>query len=295
MQIFLTGATGSIGSAVLRQTLAAGHRVTALARTESTASQLARNGALPVLGDIAQPESWINDAATADAFIHLANTFDDTMQRIEPRLLAALFAQTAKRQTPLRFLYTGGCWLFGATRGLHPATEDSPLNPISAFAWAAEAIESLKNRPGLNTAILHPAMVYDTTGGVFSRMLTALRRGRPAPIWGEESITWPLVHRDDAAAAYLTLLDNPDATGPHIVVAQPRVKLGQIAATLHAQAGLKTRPAVLPRRVALAQHGAWAEGPMLSQALVSTRMPALGWRPKHTDFSRLTYDIGQRA
>ena len=212
------------------------------------------------------------------------------MAQSEPRLLSALQAHAAQRTRPLRFLYTGGCWLYGETRNA-VATETSPLRPIAAFNWAAEAITTLQvDTQGLSTAVLHPAMVYHEEGGVFARMLTALRARRPAPIWGDLHIRWPLIHRDDAAAAYMALAASP-ATGAFNLVAEKGVAIGEIARVLHAQAGLRTKPAVLPRRYALMRHGPMAEGPMLDQQMASTRMDEISWQPRMLDFANLTYDI----
>jgi len=227
-------------------------------------------------------------AVQADVFIHLASTFDADMARIEPVLFASLSAHLQTRPQPLRLLYTGGCWLFGETRNA-VADEASPLRPIPAFEWAAQAIAELDKIPNLSCAVMHPAMVYSDTGGVFSRMITALRAGRPAPIWGGDHTRWPLVHRDDLAAAYLLLATTPSATGTFNIVAEKGVPVGEIAETLATAAGVKARPAVLPAKWVRARHGPWSEGPMLDQQMRSARMDTLGWSPVHTDYSTRPY------
>lgn len=288
MHIFLTGPTGSIGGAVLDHALQAGHSVTALVRSAAAASSVRAKGAQTLTGDLCAPDTWMPVAAAADVFIHLASSFDDAMAVTEPRLLASLKTHSLSRTTPLRFLYTGGCWLYGETRNA-VATETSPLRPIQAFDWAATAIGSLSDATHLSCATVHPAMVYGVDGGVFGRMMTALRAGRPAPIWGAEHTRWPLVHRDDLARAYLLLARTPDAMGTFNIVAETGVAVGDIAATLADQAGVKVRPAVLPRKWVLSRHGAWAEGPMLDQQMRSTRMADLGWVPEYPDFTALAY------
>ncbi len=289
MHIFITGATGLIGSAIMALAVGSRHAITALVRSEAHAKLMRQVGATPLQGDIADPAPWIARAAGADCFIHLANSFDAQMADTEPRLLAALAAHVAHRRTPLRLLYTGGCWLYGETRNA-VATEASPLRPIATFEWAAKAINTLQNTAGLSTAVLHPAMVYDEGGGAFTRMLTALRAKRPAPIWGSSDIRWPLVHSFDAGSAYLALA-NCTATGPFNIVAEQGVPTGEIARVLHEQAGVKTKPAILPGQYALMRHGPMAEGPMLDQQMASTRMKEQGWAPEITNFSRLTYDL----
>lgn len=288
MHIFLTGGTGSIGSAVLAQAITGGHPVTALVRSEDAAAVVKAAGATPLLGDITNPDAWMQTAVQADAFVHLASSFDDAMAETEPRLLASLLAHLRTRATPLRFLYTGGCWMYGQT-GSAVADETSPIRPIAAFKWAGQAIADLPVHQMLSSAILHPAMVYHEGGGVFARMMAGLRAGRPAPIWGSEHTRWPLIHRDDLACAYLLLANTTDATGQYNIVAEQGVPVGDIANTLSTQAGIKTRPAVLPDKWVRARHGAWAEGPMLDQQMRSSRMADVGWVPEYTDFSALTY------
>jgi nucleoside-diphosphate-sugar epimerase len=290
MHIFLTGGTGSIGGPVLRRSLAAGHTVTALVRSDTAAKQVAQAGVTPLHGDLSAPEAWMPKAAAADVFIHLASSFDGEMAVSEPLLVDSLLHHAQTRAQPLHFVYTGGCWMFGQT-GNAVATESSPMNPIQDFDWATQAINRLQDQPSLNLVLIHPAMVYDETGGVFDRMITALRAGRPAPIWGSEHTRWPLVHANDAAAAYVLLAENPDASGTYMLVSEQGVTVGEIAGVLAAQAGVKTPPAVLPRKWALMRHGSMAEGPMLDQQMAQTRLTELGWVPEFPDFSTLTYQI----
>lgn len=289
MNFFLTGGTGNIGKAVLEQAINAGHTVTALARSDASADALAVAGVTPVPGDLATPEAWMPLATQADCFIHLANSFDDRMAFTEPQLIESLAAQTAHRTSPLRLLYTGGCWLYGATHN-GVAHESSPFNPPVAFRWAADAQQMLATLPGLACAVIHPAMVYDEQGGVFSRYLKALRQGRPPAIWGSKSTRWPLVHRADAAAAYL-LLAADDQTGAFNIVAEQGVPAEDITDILRTQAGIKAPAAVLPEKWVLSRHGPGAHGPMLDQQMRSTRMGDLGWQPAYPDFRTLTYAI----
>ncbi len=289
-RIFMTGGTGSIGKAVLKQMVTAGHEVTALTRTDTGAAQITSFGAQPLMGDITAPDFWMQEAATSDVFIHLASSYDLEMAQTEPRLLSALFDAVRTRKEPLRFLYTGGGWLFGQT-GNDIADEATPLRAITAFKWAQDAIESLPDRPGLLVSVIHPAMVYAPDGGVFTRMMRALRAGRPAPLMGSEHIRWPLIHREDTATAYLAIARASDPAGVFNLVAEQGVPIGEIARVLGAQAGVKTPPAILPRKWALRQHGIWAEGPMLDLQMRSTRMADLGWAPSFRVFSSVTYDF----
>ena len=105
MRVFVLGGTGSIGSPVVSALIKRGHDVLALARSDGAASKLAEMGATVVAGDIASPERWVARLPLFDAVIHA----------IDARLLDALLPALAAQPRRPRFIYTGGCWLFGAT------------------------------------------------------------------------------------------------------------------------------------------------------------------------------------
>src|SRR5450755_2629914 len=137
MRIFLTGATGYVGAAVLDALLRAGHSVTALVRNNDQARRVAKRGAHPVIGDLADPESYRGAAEAQDGYVHTA--FDSASGKgpsVERAALDALIAaakrpRTAGAATPARrfVVYTSGVWVLGRTS--EPAAEDAPLNPIA--------------------------------------------------------------------------------------------------------------------------------------------------------------------
>jgi len=139
MRIFLTGATGHIGSAVLEALLRAGHQVTALVRDNEKAARVAARGAYPVLGNLADPESYRPAADAQDGYIHTA--FDRSgkgvaidRQAIEALLGAARRPRTSRASgTPRFFIYTSGVWVIG--RAPQPVDESAPLAPIALAQW----------------------------------------------------------------------------------------------------------------------------------------------------------------
>jgi nucleoside-diphosphate-sugar epimerase len=171
--MFVLGGTGSIGSAIVRELVGRGHNVHGLARSDVSAKKLAALGAAPIPGDIASPARWIGALPHVDAMIHAACDFCSAMGEIDRRLLdvpPALAAQPKK----LRFIYTGGCWLFGAT-GDHVATEATPFRPLPAFAWMVTNLRRVLDAPDIDGIVIHPAMVYEPCGGVFRRFVRDAR------------------------------------------------------------------------------------------------------------------------
>jgi len=281
MRIFLLGATGSIGSAVLRELLSAGHHVTALCRSDTAAKAVSDQGAAVQRGDMRQPEEWSEALKGQDVVIHAAITFDDEMVAADRIVVDTILSAANHRSTPLRVVYTGGCWLYGDTQG-RIATENDGFAPLLAFRAMLDHAHLLMNAPALVTATLHPAMVYHEEGGVFDGMLADIKANRPVEIWGSRDIRWPLIHRTDLAIAYRLLAERPDLTGHFNAVAQTGVTIGEIAATLSRTHHHDGRQTCLPRMAVLAREGHWAEGPMLDQRLSSARlMQATGWSPRY--------------
>jgi len=283
MRVFLLGATGTIGTAILKELLGTGHDVTALCRSQRRAATVAKLGATPLAGDLCDPDGWADALQDQEAVIHAAATFDNNMATADLGVVRILLKQAEKRATPLRVVYTGGCWLYGDTGGTL-ATEADRFAPIPAFAWMVDHARRLLASPALSTAVLHPAMVYHAEGGVLEQMLRQVRTQRPIEIWGKASTRWPLIHRDDLAWAYRLLLELQGLTGHYNAVAQTGVPVAEIAGTLARSHGQTTPYVCRSRAEVLASEGAWAEGPMLDQRLSAKRLAqATGWAPRYTD------------
>jgi len=147
MRIFLTGATGYIGGAVLDALVKAGHDVTALVRDNEKARGVARRGGHPVVGNLAQPESFRSAAEAQDGYVHTA--FDRPSGRgpqidrgaLDVIIAAARRPRTARSTTSAatpasarRFIiYTSGIWVLGQSPD--PSTEEAPVNPTPIAAW----------------------------------------------------------------------------------------------------------------------------------------------------------------
>ncbi len=284
MRVFVLGGTGSIGTAILTTLCANNNDVTALCRSDTAAKRVRKIRARPVLGDLRAPDHWVDEAARHDAVIQVAATFNGDMGDVDAQAISALIEAASNRDAPLRVLYTGGCWLYGEA-GDDVATEDHPFDPLPAFAWMVDHARRLLHADGISAAIVHPAVVYHEVGGVFERFLTAARAGQPVEIWGSANTRWPLIHRDDLAQAYWTLLRRPDLVGHFNAVAEEGVPVGQIVATLCAEVGNTHDPRVLPVSQVVTQHGDWARGPTLDQRMSATKLRTLtDWRPQKRDY-----------
>jgi hypothetical protein len=89
--------------------------VLGLARSEAAAKKLDAAGARAIPGNIRSPNAWLDSLPQCDSVIHAASEFADAMGEIEQHLLDNVLPYLAARAQTPRFIYTGGCWLFGAT------------------------------------------------------------------------------------------------------------------------------------------------------------------------------------
>ena len=140
MKALVLGSTGSIGTAVARELAAHGHEIVALCRSDASEAALKGLGYGTLRGDLRRPADWAGIVREVDAVVHVAATFTEDMGDVDRAVVDALIAAAepeAASDDPIRFLYTGGCWLYGAT-GDAVATEESPFNPIPSFAWMVE-------------------------------------------------------------------------------------------------------------------------------------------------------------
>src|SRR5579871_4184906 len=136
MRIFLTGATGYIGGAVLDALVRGGHDVTALVRTNEKAKRVAKRGAHPVIGNLADPDSFKGAAEAQDGYVHTAFDYSasggPSVDRVamDAIIAAAKRPRTAGTAAPQKrfVIYTSGVWVLGKTT--EPAAEDTPPNPI---------------------------------------------------------------------------------------------------------------------------------------------------------------------
>lgn len=280
MQVLLLGATGSIGAAVLPELLRGGHAVLALARSDAAEQKIKSSGADAVRGDLRNPTAWSAAVHDVDAVIQVAATFTCDMGEVDRRVVQELIAEGTKAVRPIRFLYTGGAWLYGQT-GNAVTTEDTPFNPIPSFSWMVRNSTAVLKAPCFSANVIHPGMTYVRDGGVFSRLLP--QEGR-IEVWGSLDTRWPIVHRNDLASAYRLVLEKGSPGQSYNVCAEQAVRVGDIADRIAKRFGVRSEPLVRSVPDLIAEHGEWAVGPTLDQQMSSQKIKeSLGWEPLHTN------------
>jgi nucleoside-diphosphate-sugar epimerase len=284
MRVFVLGGTGLIGSAVVRELVGRGHEVFGLARSGASALRLGQLGATPIEGDIGSPRTWAAKLPQPGAVIHMACDFNADMGAVDRRLLAGLLPVLAASKERPRLLYTGGCWLFGAT-GDELATEETPFRPLPAFAWMVPQLRRVLASTEVDGIVIHPAMVYAREGGVFDRFARAAAEGSAVRVVGAEAVRWPLVHAEDLAKLYALALERAPPGSSYIGAAIEGLAVGRIARAFARRFGTRQQaPLIVSTDAIAAELGEWARGYALDQRLSGEKARReLGWAPKHLD------------
>jgi nucleoside-diphosphate-sugar epimerase len=285
MRIFLTGATGYVGSAVMDALIRAGHDVTALVRDNGKARAVAARGARPAIGNLAEPESFRAAADAQDGYVHTA--FDSASGRgpavdraaIETMLAAAKRPRTSGSSPVTRIvIYTSAVWVLGRTEA--PAGEDSPINPISLVSWrpAHEDLVLQSSRDGLRTVVVRPGVVYGGGTGIVGDMFKAASNGLVRVV-GDGNNHWPLVYDRDLADLYARLVSREDVSGVYNANDEGDERVNDIVEAIAPH--VSTRPDVrhVPIEEARTKMGPVADALALDQVIRSARARSVGWTP----------------
>jgi nucleoside-diphosphate-sugar epimerase len=280
MRIFLTGASGYIGSAVGERLRAAGHQVIGLARSDASATKLRQASISPVPGDFANPSSIGAAARSADGTISLATTYDP---KIDGPAVDAILNALAGSNKP--FIYTSGIWSYGDTRG-EVVDENSPTRPAALVAWrqmVEDRVLQAADR-GIRTAVIQPAIVYGRGGGIPAGFVESARSQGAAQFVGNGENRWPFVHVDDLADLYLLALEKAPPGTLLLGVSGPSYQVRDVAAAASRGAGAEGRTAAWPLEEARKTLGPYADALALDQRASGKRAETLlGWRPSRPD------------
>ncbi|MCX5514613.1 3-beta hydroxysteroid dehydrogenase [Kaistia algarum] len=280
MRVFVTGASGWVGSAVVQELLGAGHDVLGLVRTEAAAQKLAAIGAEARLGSLEDIDSLRRGAGEAEGVIHTAFNHDFSKFaencELDRRAIEALGAELAGTDRPL--LVTSGLALLAQGR---LATEaDAAVPPSARYARASEATAIALANQGVRAATVRlPPSVHGHGDQGFVPILIRLAREKGVSAYiGEGENHWPAVHRLDAAAVFRRAIERGAKEGPYHAIAEEGVPFRDIAALIGRRLNL---PVVSKSLEEVAGHFGWFANFAAMDVRASSRLTRekLGWAP----------------
>ena len=280
MRVFVTGASGFIGSAIIPELVKAGHQVIGLARSDTAAKAVIATGAEVHRGDLEDLESLRSGAAKSDGVIHCGFNHDFSKYQAnceaDRQAIEAIGSVLAGSNRPL--LVSSGTALITPGRLGTEADAFTPMHPRAASEVATDAVAARGVRASV--VRLAPSVHDPNKHGLVTMMIALAREKKISAYVGDGLNRWPAVHRLDAAHLYCLALEKGAAGARYHAVAEEGVPLRDIAEMIGRRLNI---PVVSKSPEEAANHFGFlgffvgVDSPASS---AQTR-ERLGWRPTH--------------
>jgi nucleoside-diphosphate-sugar epimerase len=281
MRIFVTGATGFIGSAIVQELIGAGYQVVGFSRSDAGAKSLMAAGAEVRRGDLADLESLRKGAAMSDGVIHTAfnHDFSKYVANCEDdrRVIEALGSALAGSDRPL--LITSGTGMANGAPGQLATEDDAAASSVAVPRAASEEAATSVAAKGVRVSVVRLPQVHNTVKqGLITYAIAVARQKGVSAYVGDGLNRWPAVHVLDTARLYRLVLEKREAGANYHAVAEEGVRLRDIAEVIGR--GLKVPVISLSPEEAPAHFGwlaAFAGRDLPASSTLTQER--LGWRP----------------
>ena len=291
MRVFVTGATGFIGSRIVPELISAGHKVLGLARSNAGAESLAAAGAQVQRGDLEDLESLRSGAAASDAVLHVAfqhdwSKFAESCE-LDKRAIEAIGAVLQGSSRP--FIVSSGV---GVAQG-RPATEDDPPLSSPSLPRVSEVTAVALMERGVHASVMRLPQVHDTVKQGLITPLVAIARAKGVSAYiGDGQNCWPAAHVTDVAQLYRLALEKGKAGDRYHAVAEEGVRIKDIASAIGL--GLKVPVVSISQEQAQEHFGFLGFFAGRNSRVSSARTrEQLGWNPTGpellTDLANMNY------
>jgi len=284
MQVFVTGATGYIGFAVSAALRRAGHRVWGLARSETKARRLAQHEIEPVIGDLADPKTYLDVASECALLVHTGFDYSANGVAKDRTAIDTLLEAGRRGAKPKTFIFTSGAWVYGDTSD-RMVDETTPPNPPKLVAWRPAHEQMVLQAAGVRGLVIRPGDVYGGSGGLTGQWFAGPSTGNPPLVVGDGRNRPPMVHVDDLADAYVRVAVSGLAAEIFNVNDQSRLTVLEMATAAARAAGYEGEVRPTPLVEARKTLGDFADALALSQHIDARKaVRLLGWYPSHEGF-----------
>jgi nucleoside-diphosphate-sugar epimerase len=284
MRVFVTGASGFIGSAIVPELISAGHQVLGLARSDAAAQSLTAAGAQVLRGNLEDVESLRSGVAQADGVVHTAFNHDFSRFQanceVERRAIEAMAATLAGSSRPM--IISSGVALLSPGR---LSTEDLAADPNSPVPRVVTEVtaDTLAAR-GLHISVIRlaPTVHGDGDHGFVPMLINMAREKGVAAYVGDGNNRWPAVHRLDAARVFRLALEKNAIGGRYHAIAEEGIPFREIATVIGR--GLNI-PVVSKTPEEAQTHFGWFAHFASIDAPASSRKTreVLGWVPRQVE------------
>lgn len=287
MRVFVTGATGYVGGAIVDALLAADHEVSGLTHSDEKAKGLEAWGVRPVVGGLDDPGSWRKAAAQADALVHAAFDYAAEDPVTLDRLAIDTLLSAAGEGSGSRFVaYTSGVWVLGNTGDQEADESTVPDHPFELVAWRpAHERAVLEAGRSLTPIVVRPGVLYGGyQSSLVARFFESAAAEGAATYIGEGRNRMALVHKDDVGRLYRMALER-GATGVfHAVDGRP-MTMADVARAASEAAGAGGETRSVPLEEARKELGPVADALCLDQVVAARRSAELlDWAPAYPSF-----------